>query len=322
MTQHTLAELERALQGDDLPGAGPDLATIRTRRGHPPAPPRAGPSARPRSRPCCCWERSPAACGERTPRATARGAAGVATARAVAPRRTGPGRRARRRAGVGLAGRAPGSGVATAWPSGCATSSPGHTGRDRRPPLRRGDGVRRGRLAVLALPQGVAAIEQDMGDGDSHPVGSTDMGIPVDTGQAYLGCGRTVRGPAWRCLPDPRRPWLGLRVGMGTEGFLRPGSDMEVSSPTTTRPASPVGWSPLGCPAPTSRRWSRDDRRDPGAGHRRGRLGRAGQHHDVGPGPGRPHAVIAYDSSGEVIEDHELQPCSSPVDCEVRRSPI
>ena len=27
MTQHTLAELERALQGDDLPGAGPDLAT-------------------------------------------------------------------------------------------------------------------------------------------------------------------------------------------------------------------------------------------------------------------------------------------------------
>ncbi len=28
--------------------------------------------------------------------------------------------------------------------------------------------------------------------------------------------------------------------------------------------------------------------------------------------------VTAYDAAGEVVENHELKPCSDPVDCEVR----
>jgi len=34
--------------------------------------------------------------------------------------------------------------------------------------------------------------------------------------------------------------------------------------------------------------------------------------------PGDLARVVAYEGGGEVIEDHELEPCDSPVDCEVR----
>ena len=34
--------------------------------------------------------------------------------------------------------------------------------------------------------------------------------------------------------------------------------------------------------------------------------------------PGDLAKVVAYDASGEVIEDHPLNQCDSPVECEVR----
>lgn len=34
--------------------------------------------------------------------------------------------------------------------------------------------------------------------------------------------------------------------------------------------------------------------------------------------PGEVATVVAYDAAGEVIEDHLLKPCDSPVECEVR----
>lgn len=34
--------------------------------------------------------------------------------------------------------------------------------------------------------------------------------------------------------------------------------------------------------------------------------------------PGDLATVVAYDASGAVVENHPVQPCDTPVDCEVR----
>ncbi|WP_296607016.1 hypothetical protein, partial [Nocardioides sp.] len=80
------------------------------------------------------------------------------------------------------------------------------------------------------LYDGVQHIEQtDLADEDgSYPVGSTDLGILVDDGPAYLGC----VGTATRCGPalltrGGDGGWV-YEWGMGTDAFLKPGSKMEV----------------------------------------------------------------------------------------------
>ena len=169
------------------------------------------------------------------------------------------------------------------------------------------------------LYQGVAAIEQDMGDGDSYPVGSTDMGILVDTGQAYLGCvGRSADRCGAAYLTRDDRGWV-YEWGMGTEDFLRPGSDMEVFLSDDYASGEPGRLVLAGLPGTDVAKVvlvTTDGTRVPGTVEAGSVV--PGSTMMWGRVQGDLAAVIAYDSSGEVIEDHELQPCSSPVDCEVR----
>lgn len=180
------------------------------------------------------------------------------------------------------------------------------------------------------LYDGVADIEQEMGDEDGHPVGSTKMGILVDQGAGALGCVRAdAEGqPTWLDPPSADcHPTVISRVGQdwyshwgfGTDKFLKPDAKMEVfltDDYSTGRPMTlaiagmdgtdvarvdfvPVNGSPV-----------------PGK-IQSGTLVK-GDSIFYANVPGELARVVAYDDAGKVIEDHKLRECSGGADCEVR----
>jgi hypothetical protein len=170
------------------------------------------------------------------------------------------------------------------------------------------------------LYDGVQHIEQtELADADgSYPVGSTAMGILVDGGPAYLGC----VGTAARCSPAlltrSGDQWV-YEWGMGTDGFLEPGSKMEVflsDDYATGAPGQLVLAGLDGTDVSRVELVTTDGTRT--EGHVESGTVVPGDTMLWGTVSGDLAAVIAYDANGDVIEDHELKPCSDPVDCEVR----
>lgn len=170
------------------------------------------------------------------------------------------------------------------------------------------------------LHRGVAKIERtDLASDDgSHPVGSTDMGILVDAGAAYLGCVGSDDSCTPALLTRDAGGWS-YQWGMGTEDFLRPGSDMEVFLSDDYSTGAPGELVFAGLPGTDVARVdlvTTDGTTVPGHVERGSVV--PGASMLWGTVVGKLAAVVAYDADGDVIEDHELKPCSNPVDCEVR----
>ena len=170
------------------------------------------------------------------------------------------------------------------------------------------------------LYDGVQHIEQtDLADDDGgYPVGSTDMGILVDDGPSYLGCvGTATRcGPA--LLTRSGGDWT-YEWGMGTDDFLKPGSAMEVfldEDYATGAPGQLVLAGLPGTDVASVELVTVDGTHVDG--HVESGTVVPDQTMMWGTVVGDLAAVIAYDANGDVVEDHELRPCSDPVDCEVR----
>jgi hypothetical protein len=170
------------------------------------------------------------------------------------------------------------------------------------------------------LYQGTLAYEQSQQDENGGvPVGSTDTGVLVDVGDAELACvswqGNTC-GPA--LLTRTADGELHYDWGMGTDDFLKPGSDMEVfvSDDYSTGSAGTLVFA--GLPGTDVARV--DFVTTTGevvAGQVTTTLVEGGSMMSARV-PGEVAKVVAYDAAGEVIEDHPLRACDDPVDCEVR----
>jgi len=170
------------------------------------------------------------------------------------------------------------------------------------------------------LYQGTLDYEQSQKDEDgAYPVGSVGTGILVESGAAELACLSYEGGPCGPArMTRSADGELHFDWGMGTDDFLTPGSDMEVFLTDDYSTGSPGELAFAGLPGTDVARVDFvttsgevvagqvtttlvDD-----ASMMTARV------------PGRLAKVVAYDASGEVIEDHPLKPCDTPVDCEVR----
>lgn len=160
---------------------------------------------------------------------------------------------------------------------------------------------------------------EELGDGDSRPVGSTLMGIEVASGQAELACVSFEGGECGPALVRRSGGELFYEWGFGTDDFLKPGTGMEVFAPT---------FEPGAHDAPELVIAGL-----PGAGVTRvefvNTLGEVTEgrvtHALVDDAsilwaevPGALQRVVAYDANGDVVDDHRLRDCSGGSDCEVR----
>ncbi|HWM73770.1 MAG TPA: hypothetical protein VNQ53_08520 [Nocardioides sp.] len=170
------------------------------------------------------------------------------------------------------------------------------------------------------LYQGTLDFEQSLKDEDgSYPVGSLDNGIMVEVGAAELAC---VSWEGDSCGPAKMTRSadgeLHFESGMGTDDFLTPGSEMEVFLTDDYSTGSPGELAFAGLPGTDVAR--ADFVTTSGevvAGHVHSGLVEGASMMSARV-PGRLAKVVAYDASGEVIEDHPLAECDSPVECEVR----
>jgi hypothetical protein len=171
------------------------------------------------------------------------------------------------------------------------------------------------------LYDGVQQIEQEeLGDEDGYPVGSTEMGILVENGDAELACmGEQMGGP---CHPAYLADLAGTQYyqwGMGTDDFLKPGADMEVFLADDYSRGAP-GTIAIGGIDGTD--VARADFLTTAGEVVTGSV----EADTFSPGdsifyanvPGELARVIVYDADGTVIEDHGLKACDDPVECEVR----
>ena len=184
------------------------------------------------------------------------------------------------------------------------------------------------------LRDGVEYIEKnELGsEGGGYPVGSTDMGIIVDAGPQDLACMRPL--PQWTDDEDePRDPepcfpaMLGqggngertYAWGMGTDDFLEEGNDLELFSTDVYSSGSPqtvwIGGTD-GTAVATVTLVTTDGTRVE-ATVAAGTLV-PGETMFWGTVTGELAVAVTRDSDGEVLERHEVKPCSDPVDCEVR----
>jgi hypothetical protein len=177
------------------------------------------------------------------------------------------------------------------------------------------------------LYDGVADYEQNvLGDEDGYPVGSTDIGIVVDAGPQRLACMTSL--PEWGgersdgCFPamvSGADGDLSFAWGMGTDGFLQPGEDLELfSSETFVSGSAATVWrgGTDGTDVASVDLVTTD-------GTRVQATVAAGtlvpdETMFWGTVTGELALAVTRDADGDVLERHELEPCSDPVDCEVR----
>lgn len=167
---------------------------------------------------------------------------------------------------------------------------------------------------------GVASWEQTQGDDETgYPVGSTDNGILVDAGAAYLACVSWEGAPCGPSLMTRTADGqLHRNWGMGTDDFLKPGSDMEVFLTEDYSTGAPATLAFAGLPGTDVARVELVTTTGAVvAGHVTTTLVE-GASMMWGTVPGELAKVVAYDAEGVVIEDHPLEPCDTPVECEVR----
>lgn len=178
------------------------------------------------------------------------------------------------------------------------------------------------------LYTGVQRIEQqELGDEEGYPVGSTEMGILVEAGEAGLAC-LVARSSGGEALPgEACYPALVSTVGgrsylewaMGSEDFLEPGKEMELFTSENYSSGAPSTLWIGGLHGTETTRvvYELADGSTIEASVLRG---------DFVPGdtmfwadvPGDLTRVTAYDAAGEVVDDHTITTCSGAVDCEVR----
>lgn len=181
------------------------------------------------------------------------------------------------------------------------------------------------------LWDGVARIERTvLGDEETgYPVGSTDTGLVVDAGELELACMTAWNWQQEKARPDrPCRPAVfgradngerQFRWGMGTDDFLEPGAGMELFSSEMYVPGRQLtqwiggvdGTDVVRADFTTTDGTVVEGRVSPGTLV-------PGESMFYAQVPGELANVTIYDSRGEVLESHDLEPCSDPVDCEVR----
>ena len=161
----------------------------------------------------------------------------------------------------------------------------------------------------------------------SYPVGSTEMGILVESGDAQLVClvRRASSGeemPGDRCYPalvsatDAR---MRLRWSMGSEDFLEPGAEMELfTSEDYTSGAPSTVW--IGGLDGTDVERVVLELADGSTTEAEVLSGTVVPRDTMfwANVPGDLRHVTAYDADGTVVDDHAIEPCSGGVDCEVR----
>ncbi|KRF17979.1 hypothetical protein ASG90_06580 [Nocardioides sp. Soil797] len=180
------------------------------------------------------------------------------------------------------------------------------------------------------LHDGVAKIERDeLGDPDqnSYPVGSTETGVLVDAGSVELACMTAWDWNEDKQVPGKCSPALVGHVGderyymwgMGSDDFLESGSKMELfTSDNYTSGAHSIMW--VGGMDGTD--VTRVDYVATDGTIVDGTISSDAIVPDetmFWAEMDRPLAkVVAYDADGTVLESHEIKPCDSGTDCEVR----
>lgn len=177
------------------------------------------------------------------------------------------------------------------------------------------------------LHEGVAAYEETVlaHDDGSFPVGSTDIGILVDTGVGQLGCTewpaseRHDNANCWPALMAQVGEKRYLRASLGTEEFLTPGAAMEVflSDDYSTGRRTTLAIAGLDG-TDVARVEFVPTAGAPVAGTVRSGSITEGDSLFYANVPGELQRVIAYDDAGRVIDNHEVVPCDGAEDCEVR----
>jgi hypothetical protein len=182
------------------------------------------------------------------------------------------------------------------------------------------------------LYQATVTYEREvLGEPDAgYPVGSTDTGVLVDGGTLELACleagpGRLTNGedlPGGDCYPA-----LLARAGdaaylqwsMGTERFLEPGAPMELftSDDYSTGEPATLWIGGVGGADVARVDFVTTDGRTVAGDVDAGTLV-PGDSMFWARVPGELVTVVAYAADGAVIEEHQIRPCESPVDCEVR----
>lgn len=182
------------------------------------------------------------------------------------------------------------------------------------------------------LYEGTATYEREvLGDPDGgYPVGSTDTGILVDSGTLELAClaagpgGRTngENLPGADCYPAllARAADAGyLQWSMGTERFLAPGAPMELFTSDDYSTGKPATLWIGGLDGTDVARvdFVTTDGKTVAGDVEAGTLV-PGDSMFWARISGELATVVAYDADGAVLEEHQIDPCDSPVDCEVR----
>ncbi len=179
------------------------------------------------------------------------------------------------------------------------------------------------------LYDGIADYEQHvLGDPkEGYPVGSTDIGVVVDGGQMRLACMRSL--PQWgeeddsgKCFPamlSGDDDHLSYEWGMGTDDFLHEGKDLELFSTDTFLAGTPetvwIGGT-YGTDVASVDLVTTDGTTVP-ATVASGTLV-PGDTMFWGTVAGSLAKAVTRDADGNVLEEHDLKPCDSPVQCEVR----
>jgi hypothetical protein len=163
---------------------------------------------------------------------------------------------------------------------------------------------------------------------EGYPVGSTDIGVVVDDGPMRLACMRRL--PEWDgeayggdgCFPAMVGGPDGHLVyewGMGTDDFLHEGKGLELFHTDTFSDGSPrtvwIGGT-YGTDVASVDLVATDGTTVP-ATVASGTLV-PGDTMFWGTVDGDLAMAVTRDASGNVLEKHVLEPCGSPVDCEVR----
>lgn len=172
------------------------------------------------------------------------------------------------------------------------------------------------------LFDGVSDYEQHVtGTPREHSVGSTDMGILVDSGQLRLACVET-KGAGDDCYPamlSGADGDLAYRWGMGTEDFLQDGSDLELFHTSTYTSGAPqtvwIGGAD-GTDVASVDLVTTDG--ETVSAHVEAGTFVPGETMFWGTVDGELAKAVTRDADGDVLEEHEVKPCSDPVDCEVR----
>lgn len=177
------------------------------------------------------------------------------------------------------------------------------------------------------LYRGTENLEQAAGDDNGYPVGTTDLtGVFVDLGPRYLGCalprddwgGKPGAGCFPAILSKDGDKWR-YQWGLGTDDFLKPGSPMEVFADDSFVDGQHGTLAEAGVDGTDVARAefiATDGTRVDGT-VLAGTLV-PGDSMFFAEVPGDLARVITYDADGDVIDDHELKPCDTPAECEVR----